>query len=690
MQIHNSKIGTRDAGVTKYRRFTPTAVRVASEQTDPNAPLPITVIASTDRAVDWGNWREILSHKEGAISTKAAKSLLLNHNTDLIIGRIKEIRTIGGSLEVDAEILPSARLASGVSVIEAVRTGALSGVSIGYHYAESDCKIDRDSNTLTAEKWRLLEVTLTATPADDSAGIISRAFPGVLDEAQNKNKRTRTIMDKFLKWLKARGFTLALLTDEQFEHLRSIHTRGEEPAADYAPEAREASEDDTEEDEKPASDEARAVEAKRIRGVVARARSLGLDPENYIEMDPAKVSDAMLRDISEKTRTNKPSTPAVSGVVDSADKLLSHARASLYSVGGIKAEGEEAKAMRNVRPMGMRQMLREVARAAGYSDAPYWSDMELAVRASEFIDLRTFGRRDSANKIVANFSNLLANVANKALQSGLDEYDGATWNIWTTVRNVPNFLQVTNTNLASGRLTSTPEGEAFAELTQKDAAYNSQLGLFGATISASFQAIVNDEFGKILGDLRRAGSIAALTIDREVYRVLLNATWTNDSTASAGLSTPANIDKPRADLREKLSPAGERMGIVARYLLHDAVNANPAQVATGAIYGPGQTTAPSTGARQITPIESQWIGDTNLLGGTLTTDYFLVGNPAIHDTVLVNFLDGIGQSPIIMPFDSGAVAAEKYKIMLPFAATVATHADSAANTRVSGIQRARA
>jgi hypothetical protein len=78
-----------------------------------------------------------------------------------------------------------------------------------------------------------------------------------------------------------------------------------------------------------------------------------------------------------------------------------------------------------------------------------------------------------------------------------------------------------------------------------------------------------------------------------------------------------------------------------------------------------------------------------LLGGAASTDYYLTGDPNAVDTVLVNFLEGVGQSPIIMPFDGGAVASERWKIMLPFEATVATHSDGT-NTRVSGIQKATA
>ncbi len=221
-----------------------------------------------------------------------------------------------------------------------------------------------------------------------------------------------------------------------------------------------------------------------------------------------------------------------------------HSRATLYKIAGIKGDdaADEAK-LRKLPQMNMKALLRAVAKASGMPNADYCSDMELASWGSGLIDLRTFGRRDAgaANKIVGNFSNLLANVATKQVQQGLDSYNAATWHIWCTQRNVPNFLQVTNTNLSAGLLTETAEDVAFPELTQKDGGYNSTLGIFGGTISVTFQAIINDQLGKIMADLRRMGMIAAQTIDYTAYSKLLNATWTNDVSATSPLSTIAIV-----------------------------------------------------------------------------------------------------------------------------------------------------
>ncbi len=686
MNIVPSIIRRRDTAST-LRRFN-AGVKIREIEKDGKKRKALTMIASTNRAVDWGGYREVLVHQDAAISRDAAKAMLVNHDPNRIAGPITAIRVNGDQMEIDAELLADARMDSGVTVAEAIESGALQGVSIGYHYVEKDTQYDRDTRTLTVNAWRLLEVSLTPIPADDSAGLRSRSLPDHLTNPGATARKDKTPMKKFMKWLAVRGYNLDKLTDEQVEHLRSLCDSKTEPADDYAKDARSIAVDDD------ADEGQRTAQIKRDRAIAQRAESHGLKASDYVGMTDVEANDKMLRAIAEKNKSNDQVGPLVEVVRDAGDKLLAHARSSLYRMGGLTPDADEAKLIKDAGATGstmpMRQLLRLIARASGHANAEYWSDAELAAQMAGAIDLRTLGRRDAPNKIVANFSTLLANVAHKALAKGFESYNGATWMLWATKREVPNFLQVTNAGLSSGRLIETDEGESFPELLQKDGGYNSTLGLFGATVSVSFQALVNDALGQILRDLKRTGALAAMTVDRLVYSKVVGGTWTNDTSTSAGLATAANLDKPRAALKAKLSSANEKLGIVARYLLHDPANAVPAEVATGKIYGPGQTTVPSQGSKQIIPIESHWIGDTALAGGALTTDYYLAGDPSVVDNVLVNFLEGVGETPIIMPFDAGAVAAERYKVMLPVQATLATHTDGAATpaVRVSGMQKA--
>lgn len=593
------------------------------------------VIASDD-PIDMGGWTESLSMEEGAVDTSACRSLLVNHDPNAIAGRVDGISFSEGRASSEVSIHPDAKLETGISVADAVDQGMLRGVSIGYVYGQKDCTIDNEARYVRVNKWRLLEVTLTPIPADTSASV--------------------------------RSFPITPISQEEITMAEPVQV----PAVD--------------------TEQVRAAARTEAKAIATQARSLGLAADDFVGMPVAEAKDAMLRAIASKHATEgaapvAPVAPRIEVTADAGDKLLTAVRASLYERANIQPSAEESASFAKCGRMTVRNAVRNMAKIEGFDVEG--SDVDLAGYASGLINLRTHGRRDAANKLSNQFSSILANVSNKAILRGMKNYNASTWQIWSTVRNVKNFLQVTNAALSNGRLVSTPENEAFPELLQKDGGYNSTLGMYGATVSLTFQALVNDELGEFMDSLAKVGYIAAETIDREVYSKLLGATWTNDVSATSPLSTPANLDKARAALRVKKNLAGLPSGIMGRYLIHDPGNAVNAQIATGAIYGPGTTTAPSVGSRQIIPVESHWISDTTLVGGALYTDYYLAGDPNAVDTVLVNFLEGVGQNPMIMPFDSGAVAAEKWKIMLPFAATIATHSDGT-NTRVSGIQKGTA
>ena len=613
----------------------------------------ITMRISTDDPVDFGGYREILEHGDGAVDISAARSLLINHNPDQIAGPLDEVSFDGRGADAKARINPNARLQSGVKVLDAVRDGSLVGISVGYTYDRKGAEYDEDTRTLRVKNWRLLEVSLTPIPADPAASV--RSLP---DEYHTKPARPAA-QEKG-----ARAMEPEQKPTEPGKDLAAIETAKRE-AADAA--KREAKE------------------------VVLFARGYGIEADAVIGKSMAEAKDYVLDAVRAKLANPTPANPVNESrvVADAGDKILAEAAATLYRKAGVKAEGEDAALIQKhgARGQNLRVLLTDMARADGLRS---YTDLDLASWAGGFVDLRSHGRRDAPNKTTAGFSTLLANVANKAVVGGMNGYNQATWQAWCTQRNVADFKQVTNAGIASGLLVKTPEGEAFPELLQKDGGYNSQLGLYGATVSLSFQALVNDDLNGFMGELRRAGFIAAETIDKRVYTVLLGATWTHDTTTSGALGTAGNIDKARAALKTKLSPAGTRMGVVGRYLLHDPALAQAAQIATGAIYAPGATVVPTTLSRAIMPIETHWIGDSTISGGGTNTTWYMTGSPEAVDTVLVNFLDGLGMAPMIQPYDAGATASEKWKILVPFEATAATHTDSAGNARVTGAQKVTA
>jgi phage head maturation protease len=605
----------------------------------------IRFVAATADPVDMGGWNEVLKCDDGVVDSRAATALLINHDPNQIAGKLGAAASVNGGREIEqtATILADAKTTGGLSVLEIVRAGILSHVSVRYQYGVGDYEDDEDSRTRTVHRWRLVETSLTPIPADPRASI-------------------RSLTDHPNPGRKPEGVPM--------------------PDGDTSPSAAIA---------------AAITEAREIADLAASHK---LNPSDFIGKPKAEACAEMLRQVAARATPPAPASPVppvATVTVDVTDKLMGACRSSLHAIAGLKMTVDEERDAAKTGTLNARlntmTMCRAVAKSAGMENADFASNLDVASFIVGNIDLRTHGRRDAANKTSGLFSNLLANVASKKVQLGLDSYTAATWPLWTTRKDVTDFRAVTHTGLQSGYLTKIAENAPAPELDQKDGGYSATLQMYAATVSLTTQAIVNDELGIFMRDLQRVGATAMKTIDYEVYKALLQATWTNDVSTSAGLATAANIDIPRQALVKKPGPAGILLGNQPRFLLHSLRNAVAAQTATGAIYRqnlPAAPTAlPSMGSAMIQPVESPWIDDTTLLGGALYTDYYLVADPNLVDTVTVSFLQGLGLAPMIMPRDPGSVFAERWLIGLPFVATVATHSDGT-NTRITGIQKATA
>ena len=605
-------------------------VNIRAEDMKPadNGLTRLRILASTDDAVDMGGWNEILAHDEAAVDLRSATALLVNHDPNRIAGVLRACKTDGKKMDVEADLDDSAQMESGMTVKRAVDIGAMRGASVGYTYERKDCQFNESTRTVTVKKWRLLELSLTPTPADATAGIRSVPF----DFSTNPATAPK-------------GCTMSEIA----------------PVAPVVP----AQPD-------PTTDKlARAEREIKIR-TIAEEHGVKTDGLDFAKSDLELTGELMKRKASASPAAPAAPVTRVQVTVDGGDKFIEGASKGLIGErGGINLPAVE--------------LVRRCAKLDG-EDASDWSPSECASYA---LRRMSFSRRDAANKISSSFSVLTGNTANKQLLSGFDAYP-AVWAEICTIKDASDFNTHYHVGVATGRLVETPENEAFPELVQKEGSYSSAVKNYGATVSVTEQAIVNDNLGEIMRSFQRAGYAAGRAIDRAVFSALLNATWTNDVTPSVALGTAGNLDKVRAGLKGKLSPSGEKMENEPRILVCDSLNAYSAALATGQIYKINETIA--GGSPRVTGVkvvDSTFVGDTGLLGTVATTDYYLFSDPNMVDTICLEFLRGM-RTPQIQPFDAGAVDAVKFKIKLPFAATIATHTDSAGTARVTGVQKATA
>jgi HK97 family phage prohead protease len=576
----------------------------------------IRLIASTDAAVNMGGFREILIHKDGAIDINSARSLLLNHDRDQIIGGVKSIEVVPGEMRATVFIAESAKTAAGTSVRELVKAGALRGVSIGYTYDREGARYDEASNTVTADKWMLREITLTPTPADTRAHVV-RSLPESFVP-----KRTTEIV-------------CASETAAPAAITKGSPMADEKKPQDITPDA-----------PKKNVEADRSAEMQKIAEV---ADSHGLRASKYLGKSYPEALEAMLADkaVAEKTEVRaEKSAVVVEFGKDQKDKANEEALAALEKGVPIQALARRHAQAWGIDGLGMNRQ--DVAAYVLGKAVPGMS------------------KRDAANVTSGMFNTVvLANYMDKEVMKGFSAFGSSvTYPIWTGRRTVADFKTFASGALDSGNLVATTENIAFPELTKAEGSYTDSLSLWGATLSLTYQALVNDDLGEFTKMLNRAGAIAQRTIDKKVYTVINAATWTNNTSTVTGLATAGDLDIVRKDFEKKTGPAGEVLANNPKYLLVPSTLRTAALQATTQVQGSTAKVAHT----DLIPIVTPHLTEAGTASQSL---FYLAADPALCDTVVVSFLQG-AESPQVAEYDAGAVAARKWKIMLPFTATLAS------------------
>lgn len=594
--------------------------------------------ASTNAAIrcrtDEGEFFEQLEHSDEAIELLAS-TVLFNHNKDFPIGGIINTHCDGMHLEADLDIDPAATASSGINLLRSIKDKHIRGISIGYKYLPKNCVITRSDDGIPlvrVKKWQLREISVTPIPADPDASIRSRmefSRPGVGQQ-------------------EVKAMAVA------------------EPVATGASQS--------------GTDEVRALRSQ----LEVATRTLELnkvaDGHNFRGLDFTKVSskeEGLSLILAEVAKRNAPPDPKFSTVVverDATDKLDEAATDGLIA---LFQRGSGKAIDPNSKDLGMRfSSVLDIGRAWAEAQGMRCNDRrQLAsylIGTGKYRSSRMGGAlrtRDAgpANATTGMFATyLLANVMDKVIMKGFEDYSTTvTYPLWTSSRQVTDFKQFTGAALDLGNLAQVAEDIAFPELTKSEGGYIGKLGMWGGTVSLSLQALINDDMGEFVRALGRTGAVAQRTIDIQVYAAMEAATWTNRT--QTGDLADGTIDTARAAMANTLGPAQVKLGYNPRWLIVPSVLRSQA---LKSCYGTfqGLEAKPLTILPHLDmhPIVTPFL--TAAATGTQST-WYVAGDQQVVDAVIVAKLAG-QDNPMVEEFDSGAVAARKWKVMLPFAVVI--------------------
>lgn len=614
---------------------------------DPEArTVPASLSSETPVSRWFGN--EILVHDAGAVNlTRAADGLpmLWDHDGGQPIGLVENVRLVDGKLRGDLRFSnnPKAK-----EVFQDVLDGFLKNISIGY-------SVDRWEETANSEDvrvtgWTLLEASVVSVPSDATVGMY-RSFPG-----ENPMTEERNPAGNVGEIPAGPVIELAKIT--------RAHSIAKQAGAAEAIQAERKRITDL--DSVFSLGAVRGLAADLVASLRAQAIDGGWSPDQAratlleaLSGESAPLIDyGAVQDRPAATRAlpaapaNAPrplATPRVTE--DSLDKFFRGAEEGILVRACIITDKETVRSAREGGMYGKRlsTLAGDFLRLQGV-DTARLSDDQIATRA-----IAT--RSGAHGQTTADFTYLLANVANKALLMGFDEAP-ETWATWTRRGQLPDFKTADRINMSgfTGLSEVAEDGEiTYGKFTDRKETI--KLVQYAKKYRMSRQLLINDDLGGLTQVPRLMGRAANRKIGDVVYALLdsTGPTLTQDSTAlwntathknyvaAATAPTVSTLNTAITAMAKQTDPnTSAVLNIRPRYLVVPVALEATARVLMGAVYDP----AGSAGTLTPNPFSGRFevVTDARLDGQTNgATAWYLFADPNLFDTFEVAFLNGVAE-----------------------------------------------
>lgn len=269
----------------------------------------------------------------------------------------------------------------------------------------------------------------------------------------------------------------------------------------------------------------------------------------------------------------------------------------------------------------------------------------------------------------SDFTNLLANIANKAMMKGYEEAE-ETFQLWTSEGNLPDFKTTKRVDLnAFPSLDKVLEGAEYKYATVGDRGETVQLATYGKLFSITRQAIINDDLDAFTKIPQRMGRAAIRTVGDLVYAVLTGAHNMYDGKTlfhadHANIATAAALSTAAVDaLRVKMALQKDGNATLNIRLANLIVPV--------ALEGLAKTVRDSefeiSATRDATTPNSvrgtfEVISDARLDAAS-STAYYGAANASVTDTVEVQYLDG-NKAPTLEQQNGWGVDGVDFKVRM--------------------------
>lgn len=405
------------------------------------------------------------------------------------------------------------------------------------------------------------------------------------------------------------------------------------------------------------------AERERVTAIQSAVRAAKLSAEfaDKLITDGVTIDQARARIIDEwagQDPTPEPQTHVQAVIVnDAVDRFVAGAEASLLARAGMT--GGERNEFTGL-------SLRELARAS-LSVRNIKTD---GMGALQMVGV-AFSPRSAGHHSTSDFSNILANVANKAMLRGYEEA-GETFQLWTSSGVLTDFKPQKRVDLnLFDSLPEIPEGAEYKFGSFGDRGETIQLASYGKMFSITRQAIINDDLGAFTRIPMKMGRAAIRTVGNLVYAVLTSNAAMSDGVAlfhadhanlaSAGAApSTATFDAMRTAMGVQKDPDAKATGGLnispAFVIVPKALEGLSKTVLAGEFdSAKGDKRVPNS-VRDMAEVVADARLDT-----ASTAVWYGAANPNMYDTIEVAYLDGV-QQPYLETRDGWGVDGVEMKV----------------------------
>lgn len=589
-----------------------------------------------------GFYYPIIVDLAGMKVSAKSRPVLRDHDPAQIVGHSTQIEINSGSIRVNGSISASNEYAREVQ--ESSLNGFPWQASIGANptktiLVDKGETVDVNGKRFTgpvyvARQSVLREISFVALGADDNT---------TASVAANMTKGTE--MNKFEKWLKAKGFDAETITDEVKTSLQAMfdaeqEAETEEPAVKAK--AKTETPDDDGEELPSVKAQVRAEYAAEMKKIAAIQKHAKDHPDIQAKAIEEDWSEDRVQ--LEVLRASRPSAPAGHVSDDDisfdilASAVLSHCGMDEDMI--VKSYGEktvEASHKHFRRGIGLQELFLQAAAMNGEHFRTYRGNEKAILRAA-------FS--------TTSLPGMLGNAANKMILEGFMNIE-QTWREIATTKPVNDFKIHTGYRLTGDMQYEKvgPDGKLkHGEVGEQS--YTNQAETYGKIFSLTRTDIRNDDLGAF-GNIRaRLGRGAALKINDVFWTEFLdNATFFATGNANYFEGASSNLQSSSLKtavekFRKLVDEDGKPMAVIPKLLLVGPENEEAADelyastnVNTGGSSTTNKVPNKNTYAGKYRPVMSSYLSNSTYSGYS-TTAWYLLADPQDLSTIEVVFLDG--------------------------------------------------